>query len=119
MNLEHRSLDDPPSFVRTMLRELSLRRTRRSQFDQLFCRSVYSSRCGPVSDKNAIVLLRRNARMFQTTFVVEKRDDAALAVLRGVQCSTGLESAEVARIIETMAKHADNIERKLVGTDEF
>ena len=80
---------------------------------------VYSSRCGPATNKNAMALLRQTARLFQTSFATEERDDGELTVLRGFQLSDGLNSTEAMRMIKMVARHADSIERTLVGTDEF
>jgi len=57
--------------------------------------------------------------LFQTSFATEKRADVEWTVLRGVQLSAGLEAAVAQRMIELVARHADSIERRLVGSDEL
>ena len=79
---------------------------------------VYSSRCGPVAKRNAMALLRRNSRLLQMAFAVEKSDDVDLIVVRGAQRADGARVADVAQMIGAIATYADRVEERLVGTDE-
>ena len=89
--------------------------TRKDEFGRPLI--VYSSPCGPATERNALALLRRNRRMYQTAFATEKHNGVERILLRGFQRLDGLSPTTVTKMIQHLAQQADTIELKLLGTD--
>jgi hypothetical protein len=80
---------------------------------------VYSTRCGPAKSRNALALLRRNTNMHQMAFAVQRIENEELFTLRGFHAADTVTPSIVAEMLTTMARTADRIESKLLGTDEY
>lgn len=80
---------------------------------------VLMTRCGPAKNINMLALLRRNARLLQSAFAVQKTGTTELIVLRGSLRADIATVEELVGSIEAIASYADRVEQKLVGTDEY
>jgi len=75
--------------------------------------------CGPANEKNAMALLRYNAKMLHGAFAVRKSDGAEVLVLQANQLAETLDPLEVSRVLSAIAWQADQVEQKLGGGDEY
>ncbi|HUT13958.1 MAG TPA: SPFH domain-containing protein [Thermoguttaceae bacterium] len=75
--------------------------------------------CGPVSEKNAMTLLRYNTRMLHGAFAVRKVDGAEMVVIQANQLAETLDPLEVTRVLSAIAWQADEVEQQLVGEDRY
>jgi len=78
----------------------------------------YWSICGPVTEKNAMSLLRYNTQMLHGAFAVKKLHGAETVVIQTNQMAETLDPLEVSRVLSAVAWQADQVEQKLVGGDE-
>ncbi len=79
----------------------------------------YWSICGPVSEKNAMSLLRYNTKMLHGAFAVQNVGGAEMVVIQANQLAETLDPLEVSRVLSAVAWQADKVEQKLVGGDEY
>ena len=79
----------------------------------------YWSICGPVTEKNALSLLRYNTQMLHGAFAVRKVGTAEVVVIQANQLAETLDPLEVSRVLSAVAWQADQVEQKLVGRDEY
>ena len=79
----------------------------------------YWSICGPVTEKNAMSLLRYNTQMLHGAFAVKNVGGAEVVVLQTNQLAETLDPLEVSRVLSAVAWQADQVEQKLVGGDEY
>jgi hypothetical protein len=78
----------------------------------------YSSVCGPYLEQNAAALLRYNTELLQGAFAVKKIGAAEMVVLQSSQLAETLTALDVSRALTAIAWQADQVEQKLVGSDE-
>lgn len=80
---------------------------------------VCSSYCGPATRKNALPLLRLNARLGDIAFGAVTVDDQELAALSGSVPVDYATQTDVAELIARVASYADRAESKLIGVDQY
>jgi len=78
----------------------------------------YWSICGPLSENNALALLRYNTKMLHGAFAARPIGTAEMVVLQANQLAETLDPLEVSRVLSAIAWQADQVEQKLVGGDE-
>ncbi len=78
----------------------------------------YSSVCGPVSEKNAMALLRYNAKLVHGAFAIQKTESGEVIVVQSNQLADTADPLEVTRTISSVAWQADRVEEKLTGKDD-
>jgi membrane protease subunit (stomatin/prohibitin family) len=78
----------------------------------------YWSICGPFEEKNAATLLQYNTSTIHGAFAVKTIGTNQMVVLQTNQMSDALNPLEVGKIIAAIAWQADQVEQKLVGSDE-
>ncbi|MBN2291601.1 MAG: SPFH domain-containing protein, partial [Pirellulales bacterium] len=79
---------------------------------------TYWSICGPALDKNALSLLRYNAKIVHGAFSVRTIDGVEMVVLQANQMAETMSPLEISRVLSAVAWQADKVEQKLVGGDE-
>jgi membrane protease subunit (stomatin/prohibitin family) len=79
----------------------------------------YWSICGPVSEKNAMSLLRYNTQLLHGAFAARQVGGAEVVVIQANQLAETLDPLEVSRVLSAVAWQADQVEQKLVGGDEY
>ena len=79
----------------------------------------YWSICGPVSEKNAMSLLRYNTKMLHGAFAVREVNGTELVALQANQLAETLDPLEISRVLSAVAWQADQVEQKLSGGDEY
>ncbi len=79
----------------------------------------YWSICGPVSEKNAMSLLRYNTQLLHGAFAARQVGGAEVVVIQANQLAETLDPLEVSRVLSAVAWQADQVEQKLVGEDEY
>ncbi|MCC7087371.1 MAG: SPFH domain-containing protein [Pirellulales bacterium] len=79
---------------------------------------VFSSVCGPASDKNAISLLKYNAQMVHGAFAIESGPTGDVLAVRANELARMADPLAVTRVITAIAWQADKVEEKLLGGDE-
>ena len=77
------------------------------------------SACGPVSDRNALTLLRFNSKLVYGAFAVRKTDDAEALVLTSNVLADSLTPVAVTQIVSAIAWQADQVEEKISGKDTY
>jgi membrane protease subunit (stomatin/prohibitin family) len=77
----------------------------------------FRSTCGPVTEKNALTLLRFNARMVHGAFAVEKLGEGETLVIQANLLTEMLNPAAVTQVLSAIAWQADQVEEKLGGGD--
>ncbi len=75
----------------------------------------YWSICGPVTEKNAMQLLRYNTRMLHGAFAVRDVGGTEMVVIQANQLAETLDPLEVSRVLSAVAWQADQVEQKLAG----
>lgn len=73
--------------------------------------------CGPAGEKNAVALLRYNARLLYGAFAFHKVGGQDMIVLQANVLTEGLTPAEASRMTSAIAWQADAVEEKLTGQD--
>ena len=68
--------------------------------------------CGPVSEKNAMTLLRYNTKMLHGAFAVRKVNGGEMTVIQANQLVDTADPLEVTRVINSIAWQADKVEEK-------
>jgi membrane protease subunit (stomatin/prohibitin family) len=76
---------------------------------------VFSSHCGPATEKNAMALLRYNTKLVHGAFAVDKTQAGEMIVLRANQLADTADPLEVTRAITAIAWQADKVEGQLLG----
>jgi membrane protease subunit (stomatin/prohibitin family) len=79
----------------------------------------YWSICGPVTEKNAMTLLRYNTKMLHGAFAARSIGAAEMVVIQANQLAETLDPLEVSRTLSAVAWQADRVEQKLGGGDEY
>ena len=79
----------------------------------------YWSICGPVSEKNAMSLLRYNTQILHGAFAARQVGGAEVVVIQANQLAETIDPLEVSRVLSAVAWQADQVEQKLVGGDEY
>ena len=77
------------------------------------------SACGPVSDRNALTLLRFNSKLVYGAFAVRKTDDGESLVLTNNVLADSLTAVAVTQIVSAIAWQADQVEEKISGKDTY
>jgi hypothetical protein len=75
--------------------------------------------CGPATESNAALLLRYNAETVHGAFATRQIEGREMVVLQAKQLATTLTPLEVSRVLSAIAWQADEVEQKLVGSDEY
>lgn len=78
----------------------------------------YWSVCGPFQEKNAATLLQYNTSTIHGAFAVKTIDNNQMVVLQTNQLAETLNALEVSKVLSAIAWQADQVEQKLLGTDE-
>jgi membrane protease subunit (stomatin/prohibitin family) len=78
-----------------------------------------SSTCGPVSEQNAMLLLRYNTKLVHGAFAVENTPSGEMVVVQANQLAQAADALELTRVITAIAWQADKVEEKLLGGDSF
>ena len=78
-----------------------------------------ASICGPVSDKNAMALLRYNTKMVHGAFAVLATPAGEMIVVQANQLADTADALAVTRVMTAVAWQADKAEEKLGGGDRF
>jgi hypothetical protein len=79
---------------------------------------VFSSHCGPATEKNAMALLRYNTKLVHGAFAVDKTEAGEMIVLRANQLADTADPLEVTRAITAIAWQADKVEGQLLGGND-
>ncbi|MBN2476744.1 MAG: SPFH domain-containing protein [Pirellulales bacterium] len=79
----------------------------------------YWSICGPVTEQNAMNLLRYNTEMVHGAFAARNIGGTEMLVIQANQMAEMLDPLEVSRVLSAVAWQADQVEQKLVGSDEY
>jgi hypothetical protein len=79
----------------------------------------FSSICGPVSEKNAMALLRYNTKMVHGAFAVKRTASGEMIVVQANQLSDTVDPLQVTRVMTALAWQADKVEQKLGGGDQY
>ncbi len=80
---------------------------------------AYSSPCGPARKKHAMAFLRYNTRMVHAAFAVDEDADGEIIVVQANQLAETADPLEVVQLIATVARQADNVEKRLTGEDQY
>ncbi len=80
---------------------------------------LFWSVCGPVTENNAMFLLRYNAETVHGAFAFRQIEGREMVVLQAKQLAATLTPLEVSRVLSAIAWQADEAEQKLVGSDEY
>jgi membrane protease subunit (stomatin/prohibitin family) len=78
----------------------------------------YWSVCGPFLEKNAAALLQYNTSTIHGAFAVKTIADKQMVVLQANQPADTINPLEVGKVLAAIAWQADQVEEKLLGTDE-
>ncbi len=78
----------------------------------------YWSVCGPFLEKNAAALLQYNTSTIHGAFAVKTIADKQMVVLQTNQPADTISALEVSKVLAAIAWQADQVEQKLLGTDE-
>jgi membrane protease subunit (stomatin/prohibitin family) len=78
----------------------------------------YWSVCGPFLEKNATALLQYNTSTIHGAFAVKNIADKQMVVLQTNQLAETINPLEVGKVLAAIAWQADQVEQKLLGTDE-
>ncbi len=78
----------------------------------------YWSICGPFEEKNAAALLQYNTSTIHGAFAVKTIADKQMVVLQTNQPADTISALEVSKVLAAIAWQADQVEQKLIGTDE-
>jgi len=81
----------------------------------------FASTCGPANEKNAMALLRYNARLVHGAFCVAPAapGDAEVIQVRANLLADTLDPLEVSRTLAAVAWQADRVEERLSGKDSL
>ncbi len=78
-----------------------------------------ASICGPVSEKNAMALLRYNTKMVHGAFAVRATPSGEMIVVQANQLADTADALALTRVLTAVAWQADKAEEKLGGSDRF
>lgn len=79
---------------------------------------TYWSVCGPASEQNASALLRYNTETVYGAFAIKKVEGQDKVILQANQIADTVSPIEVSKVLSAIAWQADQVEQKLVGSDE-
>jgi len=79
---------------------------------------TYWSVCGPAAEQNASALLRYNTETVYGAFAIKKINGQDKVILQANQLADTLNPIEVSKVLSAIAWQADQVEQKLVGSDE-
>ena len=80
---------------------------------------TYWSICGPVSQQNAVALLRYNTQIAHGAFAIKTIHGVDMVVLQSNQAAGTLDPMAVSRVLSAIAWQADKAEQKLTGGDAY
>ena len=80
---------------------------------------TYWSICGPVSQQNALALLRYNTQIAHGAFAIKTIHGVNMVVLQSNQAAGTINPLAVSRVLSAIAWQADKAEQKLTGGDEY
>jgi membrane protease subunit (stomatin/prohibitin family) len=80
---------------------------------------AFSSVCGPASEKNAMALLRYNAKMVHGAFAIQGTGAGEMIVVQANRLADTADPLELTRVITAIAWQADKVEQKLSGGDQY
>ncbi|MEQ8785521.1 MAG: SPFH domain-containing protein [Pirellulaceae bacterium] len=78
-----------------------------------------SSVCGPISEQNAMLLLRYNTKLVHGAFAVESTSGGEVVVVQANHLAQAADALELTRSITSIAWQADKVEEKLLGGDSY
>lgn len=78
----------------------------------------FSSTCGPMTQENALALLRYNAQLQHAAFATQTTPGGEMIVLQANRLAQSLDALEVGRVISAVAWQADKAEEQLLGRDD-
>ena len=76
------------------------------------------SLCGPFDPAHALTLLRHNESLLYGALAVEVVEGRQVVVLQANRLAEALDPLDLSRVIAALAWQADQVEQRLVGTDE-
>jgi membrane protease subunit (stomatin/prohibitin family) len=79
----------------------------------------YRSTCGMLNERNSATLLRYNTQMVYGAFAVEKVGDSEMVVIQANQLADMVTPLGTSQVLNAIAWQADQVEEKLMGSDEF
>ncbi|MGC4006679.1 MAG: SPFH domain-containing protein [Pirellulales bacterium] len=79
----------------------------------------FRSTCGPVTEKNALTLLRFNGKMVYGAFAVAKLGESESLVIQANLPADMLNPLAVTQVVGAVAWQADQVEEKLSGLDVY
>ena len=77
-----------------------------------------SSVCGPASEDNALLLLEYNRKLVHGAFAIDRTEAGSMIVLQANQLADTADPLEITRTITSVAYQADQVEEKLLGSDD-
>jgi hypothetical protein len=80
---------------------------------------TFWSICGPVSQQNALALLRYNTQIAHGAFAIKTIHGVDMVVLQSNQAAGTLDPLAVSRVLSAIAWQADKAEQKLTGGDAY
>jgi membrane protease subunit (stomatin/prohibitin family) len=80
---------------------------------------AFSSVCGPVSERNAMALLRYNTKMIHGAFAVQSTAGGEMIVVQANQLANTADPLDVTRVMTAIAWQADKVEEQLGGGDNY
>ena len=79
----------------------------------------YTSKCGPATGNNAMLLLKYNTQMMHGAFAIQDTDAGPFVVVQANQLADAVDGMEVTRVVTAIAWQADKAEEKLGGEDKY
>jgi len=77
----------------------------------------YWSTCGSVTEANAMMLVRYNAKMVHGGFAIQNSEAGEMVIVQANQLSDATDLLEIMRTMTALAWQADKVEEKLTGED--
>lgn len=74
--------------------------------------------CGTATARDALMYLRLNRQLIHGAFAAEPSDGGELLVIEANQLADTADSLEIARIVSALAWQADQVEQRLLGSDQ-
>jgi membrane protease subunit (stomatin/prohibitin family) len=78
-----------------------------------------ASTCGPISEPNAMLLLRYNTKLVHGAFAVDSTESGEMVVVQANMLAQAADALELTRVITAVAYQADKVEEKLLGGDAY
>lgn len=80
---------------------------------------AFSSLCGAASERNAMNLLRYNAKMVHGAFAVQNTPSGEMIAVQANQLAATADPLAITRLMTAIAWQADKVEQKLGGGDDY